>query len=41
MPKTELDESPLNIANGYLYATLGGDGSDLPPYDGHIVSVNL
>ncbi len=41
MPKTELDESPLNVANGYLYATLGGSGSDKPPYDGHVVSVNL
>ncbi|MGC9992351.1 MAG: PQQ-binding-like beta-propeller repeat protein [Candidatus Cybelea sp.] len=41
MPKTELDESPLNVANGYLYATLGGNGSDSPPYDGHVVSVRL
>jgi outer membrane protein assembly factor BamB len=41
MPKTELIESPLNVANGYLYVTLGGDGTDRPPYDGHIVAVNL
>ncbi|HYL27471.1 MAG TPA: PQQ-binding-like beta-propeller repeat protein [Candidatus Nitrosotalea sp.] len=41
MPKTELDESPLNVANGYLYAVLGGAGNDQPPYDGHVVSVNL
>lgn len=41
MPKSELDESPLNVANGYLYVTLGGSGSDHPPYDGHVVSVNL
>ena len=41
MPKSERVESPLNVANGYLYVTLGGAGDDHPPYDGHIVSVNL
>jgi outer membrane protein assembly factor BamB len=41
MPRTELDESPLNVANGYLYATLSGSGNDRPPYDGHVVAVNL
>ena len=41
MPKTELLDAPLNVANGYLYVTLGGLGSDKPPYDGHVVSVNL
>jgi outer membrane protein assembly factor BamB len=41
MPSTELDESPLNVANGYLYATAAGDSSDLPPYDGHIVALKL
>lgn len=41
LPQTELDESPLNVANGYLYATLGGAYDDHPPYDGHVVSVNL
>jgi outer membrane protein assembly factor BamB len=38
---TERDESPLNVANGYVYAVLGGAGSDQPPYNGHIVGVNL
>jgi outer membrane protein assembly factor BamB len=41
MPETELEESPLNVANGYLYATLAGDATDHPPYVGHVVSVNL
>ncbi|HZV77784.1 MAG TPA: PQQ-binding-like beta-propeller repeat protein [Candidatus Babeliales bacterium] len=41
MPSSEADESPLNVANGYLYATLSGYNGDAPPYDGHVVSVNL
>ncbi len=41
MPVTERDESPLNVANGYLFATVGGAGNDRPPYDGHVVSINL
>jgi outer membrane protein assembly factor BamB len=41
MPHTELDESALNVANGYLYVTLGGSGTDDPPYHGHVVSVRL
>ena len=38
---SEADESPLNVANGYLYATTSGYDGDAPPYDGHVVSVNL
>jgi outer membrane protein assembly factor BamB len=41
MPNTEADESPLNVANGYLYATTSGYDGDATPYDGHVVAVNL
>jgi outer membrane protein assembly factor BamB len=41
MPSSEAVESPLNVANGYLYATTSGYDGDAPPYDGHVVSVNL
>ena len=41
MPSSEKDASSLNVANGYLYATTSGYYGDAPPYDGHVVSVNL
>jgi outer membrane protein assembly factor BamB len=41
MPNSEAVESPLNVANGYLYGTTSGYDGDAPPYDGHVVSVNL
>jgi outer membrane protein assembly factor BamB len=41
MPSTEKDASPLNVANGYLYAVTSGYIGDAPPYDGHVVSVRL
>ncbi|MBV8531546.1 MAG: PQQ-binding-like beta-propeller repeat protein, partial [Candidatus Eremiobacteraeota bacterium] len=41
IPDTEADESPLNVANGYLYAATSGYDGDAEPYDGHVVSVNL
>lgn len=41
MVETEKDASPLNLANGYLYATTSGYLGDTPPYDGHVVSVRL
>lgn len=41
IPATEADESPLNVANGYLYATISGYNGDGTPYDGHVVAVNL
>lgn len=41
IPQTEANESPLNVANGYLYATISGYDGDGTPYDGHVVAVNL
>lgn len=41
MVDTEKDASPLNVANGYLYATTSGYLGDAPPYDGHVVEVRL
>jgi outer membrane protein assembly factor BamB len=41
MPNSEAVESPLNVANGYLYATTSGYNGDAPPYDGHVVTINL
>ncbi len=40
-PNTEANESSLNVANGYLYATISGYNGDGTPYDGHVVAVNL
>lgn len=39
--KLEKDASPLNVANGYLYAVTSGYIGDAPPYDGHFVVVRL
>ena len=41
LPLTEKDASPLNVANGYLYAVTSGYNGDAPPYDGHVVAVDL
>ena len=41
IPSTEKDASPLNVANGYLYAVTSGYNGDATPYDGHVVSVRL
>jgi outer membrane protein assembly factor BamB len=41
LPQTEKDASPLNVANGYLYAVTSGYYGDAPPYDGHVVAVRL
>lgn len=41
IPETEAVESPLNVANGYLYATISGYDGDGTPYDGHVVAINL
>ena len=41
IPSTEKDASPLNLANGYLYATVSGNYGDAPYYDGHVIAVNL
>jgi outer membrane protein assembly factor BamB len=41
MPDSEKQGSALNIANGFLYVTTGGYIGDAPPYQGHVVSVDL
>jgi len=41
MDTSEKNASPLNLANGYLYATTSGYIGDAPPYDGHVVAVRL
>lgn len=41
LPLTEKDASPLNVANGYLYAVTSGYYGDAPPYDGHVVAIRL
>ncbi|MBV8148986.1 MAG: PQQ-binding-like beta-propeller repeat protein [Candidatus Eremiobacteraeota bacterium] len=41
IPQTEKDASPLNVANGYLYANTSGYIGDAPYYDGHVLSVRL
>ena len=41
LPNTEKDASPLNVANGYLYAVTSGYFGDAVPYDGHVVAVRL
>ncbi len=38
--KTEKNASPLNIANGYVYAQTSGYNGDAPPYVGHVVAVS-
>jgi len=41
MPEVEKDASPLNLANGYLYAVTSGYIGDAGPYDGHVVAIRL
>ncbi len=41
MTQTEKESSALNIANGRLYVTTSGYIGDAPPYQGHIVTVDL
>ncbi|HEX4013563.1 MAG TPA: PQQ-binding-like beta-propeller repeat protein [Candidatus Cybelea sp.] len=41
IPDTEANESPLNLANGYVYATISGYNGDGDPYDGHVVAIDL
>lgn len=41
MVNTEKNASPLNVANGYLYAVTSGYIGDAPPYVGHVVGVRL
>ncbi len=37
---TEKDASPLNVANGYVYAQTSGYDGDAPPYVGHVVAIS-
>lgn len=41
MPQTEKNASSLTLANGYLYAATSGYIGDAPPYDGHVVAIDL
>jgi outer membrane protein assembly factor BamB len=41
MIQTEKLATPLNVANGFLYATTSGYDGDAPPYDGHVVALRL
>ncbi len=41
IPGTEANESPLNLANGYVYATISGYDGDRAPYDGHVVAMDV
>lgn len=41
MPDVEKNASPLNLANGYLYAATSGYIGDAGPYDGHVVALRL
>jgi outer membrane protein assembly factor BamB len=36
---TEKDASPLDVANGYVYAQTSGYNGDAPPYVGHVVAI--
>jgi outer membrane protein assembly factor BamB len=39
--QTEKNASPLNVANGYLYAQTSGYIGDAPPYVGYVVAIRL
>lgn len=41
MPDSEKEGTALNIANGRLYVGVGGYIGDAPPYQGHVVTVDL
>lgn len=41
MPESEKESSSLNAANGYVYVTTAGYPGDAPPYQGHVVAINL
>jgi outer membrane protein assembly factor BamB len=41
MPLSEKESSALNAANGYLYVATASFGGDAPPYQGHVVAINL
>jgi outer membrane protein assembly factor BamB len=41
MPTSEKESSALNAANGFLYVTTASWGGDAPPYQGHVVAIDL
>lgn len=41
MRLSEKESSALNAANGLLYVTMASFGGDAPPYQGHVVTINL
>jgi outer membrane protein assembly factor BamB len=41
MPDSEKQSSSLNAANGFVYVTTAGYPGDAPPYQGHVVAVDL
>jgi outer membrane protein assembly factor BamB len=41
MPQSEKESSALTVANGYLYVTTASFGGDAPPYQGHLVVIDL
>ena len=41
MPMSEKISSSLNLVNGYLYVTTASFGGDAPPYQGHMVAINV
>jgi outer membrane protein assembly factor BamB len=40
-PETEKNASPLNLANGYVYAQTSGYIGDATPYVGHVVAIRI
>jgi hypothetical protein len=41
MPESEKVSSSLNLVNGYLYVTTASCCADAPPYQGHMVAINV
>ena len=41
MQESEKESSALNAADGYLYVTTAGFAGDAPPYQGHLVAIDL
>ncbi len=41
MPFSEKVSSPLNLIKGYLYVTTASFSGDAPPYQGHVVIINV
>jgi outer membrane protein assembly factor BamB len=41
MPLSEKVSAALNLTNGYLYVTTASFSGDAPPYQGHVVAINV